>query len=115
LYAKYHDSGFNVLAFPCNQFGKQEPGTMEEIKKFQEVNFGGVEFPVFFKIDVNGKNAHPLWVWLKDQLSGALGLKGIKWNFSKFLIDKNGVPIERYEPPTNPLKIEPRIIACLEQ
>jgi len=111
LYQKYKDRGFVVLAFPCNQFNKQEPGTEDEIKEFVKSKFG-VTFPVFAKIDVNGESAHPLYQFLKDRATGLLG-GGIKWNFTKFLCDKNGVPVKRYAPQTLPSEIEKDIILLL--
>lgn len=95
LYQKYKNRGFVILGFPCNQFGKQEPGSEKEIKDFCELNFG-VSFPLFSKIEVNGDNAHPLYKFLKDKLRGTLGTKSIKWNFTKFLVDKNGIPLKRF-------------------
>jgi glutathione peroxidase len=103
LYAKYHDRGFEVLAFPCNQFGHQEPGGDEEIKEFCEANYG-VEFPLFSKIEVNGDEAHPLYKFLKSEKTGLLG-DSIKWNFTKFLVDKQGKVIDRYAPMTPPARI----------
>ncbi len=103
LYETYKNRGFTILGFPCNQFGGQEPGDAEEINSFCEMNYG-VEFPMFNKIDVNGDNAHPLFNYLKDELSGTLGDK-IKWNFTKFLIGKDGQPIKRYAPTTKPGKL----------
>jgi glutathione peroxidase len=105
--------GFTVLAFPCNQFGRQESGTNQEIKEF--VKQYNVSFPMFDKINVNGPEAHPLYKWLKDVLPGSLGIKGIKWNFTKFLINKQGKPIQRYGPPTEPKAIEQNILKLLEQ
>jgi len=102
--AKHGSSGFTVLGFPCNQFGNQEPGTNNEIKEF--VKQYNVTFPLFDKIAVNGPSAHPLYKWLKERIPGSFGLQGIKWNLSKFLINKKGVPVQRYGPPTEPLSIE---------
>jgi len=110
LYNKYKDEaeGFQILAFPCNQFGNQEPGSAAEIRKFVEKY--GVEFQMFEKIDVNGKNAHPVYVYLKSKQGGLLG-DAIKWNFTKFLIDKNGQPIKRYGTATQPIpQIEKDIV-----
>eukprot|EP00236_Picocystis_salinarum_P003550 CAMPEP_0183834064 /NCGR_PEP_ID=MMETSP0807_2-20130328/6399_1 /TAXON_ID=88271 /ORGANISM="Picocystis salinarum, Strain CCMP1897" /LENGTH=191 /DNA_ID=CAMNT_0026080049 /DNA_START=1685 /DNA_END=2260 /DNA_ORIENTATION=+ len=107
LYNTYKTKGFEVLAFPCNQFGKQEPGTEEEIKRFAAKY--GANFTMFSKIDVNGPSTHPLYVWLKDNLSGFMGSKDIKWNFGKFLLDKDGKPVKRYAPTDNPLSIVPDI------
>ena len=103
LYAKYKDRGFEVLGFPCDQFGHQEPGSDEEIKSFCEVNYG-VNFPLFSKIDVNGENAHPMYKFLKSEKGGLLG-DSIKWNFTKFLVDKKGNVVERYAPTTPPDRI----------
>ena len=103
LYETYKNRGFTVLGFPCNQFGAQEPGEADDISSFCEVNYG-VEFPMFNKIDVNGDNAHPLFTYLKDELSGTLGDK-VKWNFTKFLIGKDGKPLKRYAPTTKPEKL----------
>ena len=104
LRQKYQDN-FEVLAFPCNQFGAQEKGSDNEIKQFCDLNFN-ISFPLFSKIDVNGDNAHPLFSFLKESLPGFMGSKKIKWNFTKFLVDKNGKPVERYAPTTSPLAIE---------
>lgn len=105
LYQKYKDQGLVVLGFPCNQFGNQEKGNSEQIQEFCQVNYG-VSFPMFEKIEVNGNNAHPLYKFLKSKLSGGLLGSKIKWNFTKFLIDQNGVPIKRYAPTTVPKKME---------
>jgi len=104
LYKSYHKQGFEILGFPCNQFRGQEPGTEKEIQNFCKVNFG-VTFPLFSKIDVNGDNADPLYVYLKKQAPGILGTESIKWNFTKFLIDKNGKVITRYGSSTKPAEI----------
>ncbi|KAK2981532.1 hypothetical protein RJ640_026792 [Escallonia rubra] len=104
LYQKYKDQGLEILAFPCNQFGKQEPGDNEEIQETVCTMFKA-EFPIFDKIDVNGKNAAPLFNFLKAE-KGGLFVDGIKWNFTKFLINKEGKVVERYAPITSPLKIE---------
>jgi len=103
LYDQYRDRGFEVLAFPCNQFGHQEPGSDEDIAEFCEVNYS-VEFPLFSKIEVNGENAHPLYKFLKSEKGGLLG-DAIKWNFTKFLVDKQGNVIDRYAPMTQPRSI----------
>ncbi|MCK0161832.1 glutathione peroxidase [Allomuricauda sp. F6463D] len=100
LYQKYKDKGLVVLGFPCNQFGNQEPGSTENIKEFCEVNYG-VSFPMFVKIDVNGNDAHPIFKHLKSELRGLLGGK-IKWNFTKFVIDKTGRPVKRFAPTSKP-------------
>jgi len=111
LYDKYQQRGFVVLGFPCNQFGKQEPGTNQEIKEFANINYK-VTFPLFSKIDVNGSNAHPLWLFLRSQLTGVLG-SSIKWNFTKFLVDRTGKPVKRYGPPTPPFDFESDIQSLL--
>ena len=103
VYKNYKDNGFEILAFPCNQFGAQEPGTNEEIKSFCELNYS-VTFPIFDKIDVNGPKADPLYKYLTKEISGFI-TDDIKWNFTKFLIGKDGIPVERYASTTNPTKI----------
>jgi glutathione peroxidase len=95
LYEQYQPKGLEILGFPCNQFGAQEPGTEAEIKSFCDLNFG-VKFPLFSKIDVNGDKAHPLYKYLTKDLPGILGTEGIKWNFTKFLVDREGNPVKRY-------------------
>ncbi|KAM7494230.1 hypothetical protein LguiB_028839 [Lonicera macranthoides] len=104
LYQHYKDQGFEILAFPCNQFGGQEPGTNEEIKEFACTRFKA-EYPIFDKVDVNGAKAAPLYKYLKSSKGGLLG-DDIKWNFSKFLVDKDGKVVDRYAPTTSPLSIE---------
>ena len=104
LYEQYRDRGFVVLGFPCNQFGNQEPGTEEEIEQFCQVNYG-VTFPMFAKVDVNGENAHPLFQYLKEKATGVLGTKAIKWNFTKFLVDRNGNVVARFAPQTRPSEL----------
>ncbi|MGM0564179.1 MAG: glutathione peroxidase [Pseudomonadota bacterium] len=104
LYKDYVDQGLEILGFPCNQFGQQEPGSAEEIQQGCLLNYG-VSFPMFEKIEVNGDDAHPLYRFLKDSQPGALG-KRIKWNFTKFLVDPEGNVIKRYAPTTKPEKIE---------
>ncbi|MGN6569911.1 MAG: glutathione peroxidase [Pseudolabrys sp.] len=96
--------GFEVLGFPCNQFGAQEPGEAPEIAQFCETNFG-VSFPMFAKVEVNGPGAHPLYRWLKGEAKGLLGSQAIKWNFTKFLIDRDGKPVRRYAPNATPESI----------
>jgi glutathione peroxidase len=103
LYKKYKDQGLVILGFPCNQFGNQEPGTEKEISEGCLINYG-VSFPMFSKIEVNGINAHPIYKFLKDKLPGFLG-KRIKWNFAKFLIDRNGTPVKRFSSSTVPEKL----------
>ena len=105
LHDTYASQGLSILGFPCNQFLSQEPGTEEEIKNFCMSNFG-VSFDMFSKIDVNGKNAHPLYKHLKENASGLLGSKMIKWNFTKFLVDRNGNVVGRYSPSTKPSEME---------
>ena len=103
LHESFRDRGFSVLGFPCNQFGGQEPGSEEEIGEFCQKNYG-VSFPMFSKVDVNGANEHPLFSWLKSERGGLLG-KRIKWNFTKFLIGRDGAVIGRYSPQTDPAAI----------
>ncbi|MBB4613655.1 glutathione peroxidase [Novosphingobium taihuense] len=104
LWKDYGDKGFEVLAFPCNQFGGQEPGSADEIESFCKVNFG-LSFPLMAKIEVNGDNADPLYDWLKKEAPGILGSKAIKWNFTKFLIDRDGKVVRRYAPTDKPESI----------
>ncbi len=103
LYETYKDQGFEILAFPCNQFANQDPGTNEEIQSFCQVNFG-ITFPVLAKIDVNGEHEDPLYTYLKAEQKGLLG-KDIKWNFTKFLIDRKGNVVKRFGPQVNPNKM----------
>ncbi|MBQ6688658.1 MAG: glutathione peroxidase [Bacteroidales bacterium] len=111
LYDRYNDRGFVILDFPCNQFGHQAPGTEEEIQEFCTLKYK-TTFPLFAKIEVNGKNADPLFDFLKKQKGGFLG-KDIKWNFTKFLISRDGNLVERYAPATKPEKIESDILKLL--
>lgn len=104
LYKKYHDQGLEILGFPCNQFGAQEPGSEEEIASFCSLNYG-VSFPMFAKVDVNGPEADPLFEHLKEEAPGLLGSKPVKWNFTKFLVDKHGNVVKRYAPQDEPEKI----------
>lgn len=104
LYQIFKDRGLVVLGFPCNQFGAQDPGSQDEIESFCQVNFG-VTFPILKKIDVNGDNAAPLFEYLKKEATGILGSKKIKWNFTKFLVGKDGEVITRYAPTTKPEKM----------
>ncbi|KOQ89620.1 glutathione peroxidase [Pluralibacter gergoviae] len=111
LYKKYADQGLVVLGFPCNQFGKQEPGGADEIAQTCRVNYG-VSFPMFGKVEVNGSAAHPVFRYLKKALPGVLGGR-VKWNFTKFLIGRDGKPLRRFAPYTSPEKMEASIIAAL--
>ena len=101
VYDDYKDKGLVILGFPCNQFGSQEPGDEANISEFCELNYG-VDFPMFAKIDVNGSDAHPLYQHLKESAPGVLGSKGVKWNFTKFLVDKDGKVVKRYAPTDKP-------------
>ena len=112
LHEQYADQGLAVIGFPCNQFGKQDPGNMDEITEFCQLNYG-VSFPIAEKIDVNGGNAHPLYQFLKNEVPGLLGSKNIKWNFTKFLINRDGQVVERYAPATKPEKLAADIEALL--
>ena len=105
LQQAFADENFSVLAFPCNQFGGQEPGTNEEITEFCKLNYNN-NFPIFSKIDVKGDNAHPLFSFLTQERKGLLGTENIKWNFTKFLVNKEGEPVSRYAPSTTPEKIQ---------
>lgn len=111
LYEKYNEAGFEILAFPCNQFAKQEPGSIDEIKDFCELTYN-VTFPLFDKIDVNGEEAHPLYKYLTEQASGIFS-KAIKWNFTKFLVDSDGRVVKRFAPSTDPDHIEKELIKLL--
>lgn len=113
LYARYHQRGFSVLAFPCNQFGAQEPGDAQAIGDFCDSRYH-VQFPVFQKIEVNGKHAHPLFTWLTREKPGMLGTERIKWNFTKFLIDSQGQVAHRYAPATPPEKLSADIETLLD-
>jgi len=113
LYRKYKDRGFVVLGFPCNQFGAQEPGSADEIATFCGTRYE-VTFPLFAKIDVNGANAHPLFEHLKSERPGALGTKGIKWNFTKFLVNGRGEVVQRYGSSTTPEQIDADVAALVE-
>jgi glutathione peroxidase len=114
VYRELHGRGLEVLGFPCNQFGSQEPGSEEEIGAFCEKNYG-VSFPMFAKVDVNGDAAHPLWKHLKGEAPGVLGTEGIKWNFTKFLIGRDGKVAKRYAPTTKPEEIADDIEKLLGQ
>ena len=112
LYEKYKDKGFSVLGFPCNQFGGQESGSNEEIQTFCDTRFH-VSFPMFSKIEVNGPHTHPLYEYLKKEEKGILGTEAIKWNFTKFLVDKKGNILKRYAPQTTPEAIEKELAALI--
>ena len=112
LYEEFHDKGFEVLGFPCNQFGAQEKGSHQEISQFCALNYG-VTFPLFAKINVNGPQAHPLYQHLKKEAKGLLGSEAIKWNFTKFLVDRKGNVVRRYGPTETPEKIRADIVTQL--
>jgi len=112
LYKKYKDRGLVIMGFPCNQFAEQDPGSNEEILSFCQMNYG-VSFPMFDKIDVNGKDAHPLFEYIKKEAPGALGLTAVKWNFTKFLVDREGKVVKRFAPNSEPASIAPDIEALL--
>lgn len=114
LYDKYHDRGLEIIGFPCNQFAHQEPGTSEEIAQFCQKNYG-VTFPVLNKIDVNGSHADPVYQFLKSKKSGFFGFKGIKWNFEKFLVDRNGEVVERWASTSSPASLNAAIEKALDQ
>ncbi|RDZ18478.1 glutathione peroxidase [Priestia megaterium] len=105
LYEQEKENGLTVLGFPCNQFGGQEPGSSNDIEQFCELNYG-VSFPMFAKVDVKGEHAHPLFTYLTEQAPGLLGSKGIKWNFTKFLVNRQGEVVKRYAPQTAPKDIQ---------
>jgi len=113
LYRLHRERGFAVLGFPCNQFGGQEPGSQTQIQRFCTETYD-VTFPLFSKVDVNGPMAHPLFVHLKSRKGGWLGIAAIKWNFTKFLVDRHGDVIGRFGPGDRPTAIEPRIVQALE-
>jgi glutathione peroxidase len=112
LYRDYGDKGLVVLGFPCDQFGHQEPGDADEIRNFCSLNYD-VSFPLFEKVEVNGATAHPLWQWLKKEKPGLLGMEAIKWNFTKFLVDRSGKVVKRYAPTDTPEKIEKDLASVL--
>jgi glutathione peroxidase len=112
LYRKHKDQGFAVLGFPCNQFGAQEPGDAGEIASFCSLTYD-VSFPMFAKIDVNGPETHPLYAFLKKEKKGILGSEGLKWNFTKFLIDRTGAVVDRFAPTTKPEALEAAVEALL--
>lgn len=105
LHQKYQNLGLEILGFPCNQFGNQDPGDDKEIAGFCQLNYG-VTFKMFSKVKVNGDQAHPLWKYLRNEQKGALGSESIKWNFTKFLIDRSGNVVKRYAPTTSPEDLE---------
>ena len=113
LYDKYREKGLEILASPCDQFGHQEPGDDNEIQQFCDMNYS-IQFPLFKKIEVNGDNAHPLYNHLKTAAPGFLGSKGIKWNFTKFLVNKEGQVVRRFAPTTKPEDIESSIVSLLD-
>ncbi|MGM9487382.1 glutathione peroxidase [Ideonella sp. YS5] len=112
LHERYAGRGFAVVGFPSNEFGGQDPGSNDEIASFCEMNYG-VSFPMMAKVEVNGGNAHPLWKWLKGEKPGFLGTEAIKWNFTKFLVGKDGQVIKRYAPQEEPEKLAKDIEAAL--
>lgn len=112
LYTDYRDRGLVIVGVPCNQFGAQEPGSPDEIAGFCQLNYG-VEFPITEKVAVNGDQAHPLYVWLKNQKPGIFGTEAIKWNFTKFLLDRNGEVVGRYAPQKTPDDLRADIEALL--
>jgi glutathione peroxidase len=112
LWRRHRASGFAVLGFPCDQFGHQEPGDEAEIKQFCSREYN-VTFPMFAKVEVNGPGAHPLYKWLKSERSGVLGTEAIKWNFTKFLVDRRGRAVKRYAPTDTPEKIEHDLLRLL--
>ncbi len=112
LYQQYHEQGFEILGFPCNQFGRQDPGSNDEIQEFCQLNYG-VSFPMFGKIEVNGGAADPLYKHLKKAAPGALGTQGIKWNFDKFLVNREGEVVKRFSPQTTPEALADEIKALL--
>jgi glutathione peroxidase len=114
LYERYQFEGLEILGFPCNQFMSQEPGDEEEIKSFCQLNYG-VTFPMFAKVDVNGSDAHPLFTHLTKEAPGLLGSKAVKWNFTKFLIDRHGKAVERFSPNTDPKEMEEKIQQLLKE
>lgn len=114
LYVKFKDQGLMIVGFPCNQFGAQEPGQDSEIQEFCQLNYG-VSFPVMAKVDVNGSEADPVFQWLKESAPGVLGTEFIKWNFTKFLVGKDGEVIKRYAPKDEPKDIAADIEAALKK
>ncbi len=113
LYQKYQAQGLEILGFPCNQFGNQDPGSNEEIVEFCSLNYD-VEFPMFAKLEVNGSSAHPLYKHLRSEAPGVLGTTGVKWNFTKFLVDPDGQVVDRFSPKTTPAELEDAIESVLD-
>ena len=113
LYRQFKDQGLMILGFPCNQFGSQEPGSDQEIQQFCSLNFG-VSFPILAKVDVNGSNAAPIYQWLKKSKPGFLGIGRIKWNFTKFLVDRNGAVLKRFAPTVKPEALDKDVEAALK-
>lgn len=113
LHKSYHEKGLTILGFPCNQFGMQDPGSNSDIQEFCQINYG-VSFPMFAKIDVNGRSAHPLYKHLKSEMKGFAGTKNIKWNFTKFLVDTEGNVVKRYAPKDTPQEIKKDILQLLK-
>ena len=114
LYQNYKEAGLTILAFPCDQFGHQEPGSNEEIQQFCQINYG-VSFPVMGKIDVNGENEDPLFTYLKKEAPGILGSEAIKWNFTKFLVDRSGKVVDRFAPNVKPEELTDDIEKLLKE
>jgi len=112
LYDHYKNRGFSVIGFPCNQFGGTEPGSDEEVEKFVCTKFNAT-FPLMSKVDVNGDDASPLWKWLKEQKPGTCGMTNVKWNFTSFLVDKEGNVIERYSPGVSVEDVEDDLVGAL--
>ncbi len=112
LYEEYKDKGLAILGFPCNQFGKQDPGSNGEIQEFCQLNYG-VSFPMFEKVDVNGDNAHPLFDFLKSEAKGLAGTESIKWNFTKFLVNREGEVVKRFAPKDTPKSLKKAVEALL--
>ena len=112
LYRRHRSQGFAVLGFPCDQFGHQEPGDAAEIKNFCQQRYD-VTFPLFAKIEVNGRNTHPLYRLLKNAKRGVMGTRAIKWNFTKFLVGRDGIVLERYAPTVSPASLEPELVRVL--
>ena len=112
LWRKYRDRGLVIVGFPSNEFGAQDPGTNDQIASFCELNYG-VSFPMMAKVKVNGADAHPLWQWLKAQKPGLLGTEGVKWNFTKFLVGRDGRVLKRYAPNDSPESLDADIVMAL--